>query len=94
MYQSKNRSTQNRKGDSTPTSFSDSGLSSERLNLITNRIKKDVEGGLYHGLQLSLHDMVSSVYMKQSASQSVQSIDHVERMTYLKFYLFLKLSQT
>jgi len=49
MYQSKNRSTQNRKGDSTPTSFSDSGLSSERLNLITNRIKKDVEGGLYHG---------------------------------------------
>jgi CubicO group peptidase (beta-lactamase class C family) len=49
MYQSKNRSKQDRKGDSIPASFSDSGLSGERLNLITNRIKKDVEDGLYHG---------------------------------------------
>ena len=79
MYQNKNRSKQDRKGDSTPTSFSDSGLSGERLNLITNRIKKDVEDGLYHGAAIIVarHGIIG---MHEAIGFSERSINRPCRM--------------
>lgn len=50
MYQSsKNQLNQDRNSDSVSTSILDSGLSDQRLSLISKWIQKDVDGGLYHG---------------------------------------------